>query len=126
MTEGVKSSMYKSDGSSSELNLYLTDDKLQLNCAEGKGGPVKQKWRIVLSEITEIMVYNEEKEYQGSAFYRGSGLFSKAPDRRVCMTVKSKSNELNIMLNKKEEKDIWKKYIEFAIENSKKILKQFK
>lgn len=59
MVEGVKSHMYKSDGSSSELMLYLTDDKLELNCAESKGGPVKQKWRIVLSEITEMMGYNE-------------------------------------------------------------------
>lgn len=61
-----------------------------------------------------------------SAFYRAGGLFSKAPDRRLCLTVKSKSNELNIMFKKREEKESWKKNIEFAIENSKKILKQFK
>lgn len=90
--EGVKGNMYKSDGSSSELILYLTEDKLELNCAETKGGPVKQKWRIVLSEITEMQGYNEEKEYQSSAFYRAGGLFSKAPDRRLCLTVKSRSN----------------------------------
>ncbi len=30
------------------------------------------------------------------------------------------------MFQKKEDKESWKKYIEFAIENSKKILKQFK
>ncbi len=49
MMQGVKGNMYKSDGSNSELMLYLTEDKLELNCAESKGGPVKQKWRIVLS-----------------------------------------------------------------------------
>jgi hypothetical protein len=104
----------------------LAEDKLELNCAETKGGPVKQKWRIVLSEITELVGYNEDKEYQSSAFYRAAGLFSKAPDRKLCLTVKSRSNELNIMFFKKEEKESWRKYIEFGIENSKKILKQFK
>ena len=104
----------------------MSEDKLELNCAETKGGPVKQKWRIVLSEITEVIGYNEEKEYESSAFYRAGGLFSKAPDRKLCLRVKSKSNELNIMFWKKEERESWGKYIEFGIENSKKILKQFK
>lgn len=51
MATGICVKMYKNDGSSSELILYLSDDKLELNCVVQKGQPIKQKWRIVLSEI---------------------------------------------------------------------------
>lgn len=33
MAQGTTVKMYKSDGSSSELVLFLTEDKLELNCA---------------------------------------------------------------------------------------------
>lgn len=44
----------------------------------------------------------------------------------MCLTAKSKNNEFNIFFNSKEDKNRWKKYIEIAVENSKKILKPFK
>lgn len=49
MFEGIHVKMYKNDGSSSDLILFLTEDKLELNCVTEKGQPVKQKWRLVLS-----------------------------------------------------------------------------
>jgi len=49
MTQGISVKMYKSDGSSSDLILFLTEDKLELNCTVEKGQPIKQKWRLVLN-----------------------------------------------------------------------------
>ncbi len=57
------------------------------------------------------MHYANEKEYENSAFYKSGGLFSKAPDRNLCLSVKSKSNEFNMLFTKKEDKDEWKKNI---------------
>lgn len=111
MAQGTTVKMYKSDGSSSELVLFLTEDKLELNCAIEKGQPVKQKWRLVLSEIYEIQSFEDDKKFESSAFYKSGGLFSRPPEKKLCLTAKSKNNEFNILFTKKEDKDRWKKYI---------------
>ena len=51
--------MYKVDGSISSLVLFFTKDFLEVNCAVDRQSEVKQKWRITIHEVIEIISYEE-------------------------------------------------------------------
>lgn len=49
MREGRKVKMYKTDGSISELFIWITSDRLELNCALKPSEVVKAKWRLPIN-----------------------------------------------------------------------------
>jgi hypothetical protein len=64
MKNGVKVMMYKNNGTHSTLILYFTADLLELNCVIALGEPVKNKWKLTLSEIAKIEGYNSKEKYK--------------------------------------------------------------
>jgi hypothetical protein len=64
MKKGIKVKMYKADNSNSTLLLYFTGDLLEINCVSSMGSPVKKKWKLPISEITKIEIYDDEKIYK--------------------------------------------------------------
>jgi hypothetical protein len=63
MRKGSKAKMYKTNGSNSHLNLYFTPDCLELNCVLNPGDPVKNKWKLPVSEISAIQLYDTETAF---------------------------------------------------------------
>lgn len=46
--------MYKTDGSISELLIFISSDCLEINCAVALIEVVKQKWRLPIHEVTSV------------------------------------------------------------------------
>jgi hypothetical protein len=54
MKKGIKVKMYKADSSNSTLTIYFTPDLMEINCVTSMGSPVKNKWKLPISEIIKI------------------------------------------------------------------------
>lgn len=57
LRQGKKVKMYKTDGSISELLIFISSDCLELNCGLALSEVVKQKWRLPINEITKVVDY---------------------------------------------------------------------
>jgi hypothetical protein len=109
MWNGKKVKMYKTDGSVSELLIFISSDLLELNCGLRLSEVVKQKWRLPLNEITKVLTYQsqESPEFMASVFEKNSGFFSKAPSFDCCLTLTGRNNDFYICFTTKEERDEW-------------------
>jgi hypothetical protein len=53
--------MYKTDGSISELFIWITSDRLELNCATKPSEVVKAKWRLPINEIRMTIFFTSQE-----------------------------------------------------------------
>lgn len=112
MLQGIKVRMHKADGSNSMLMMFFTPDFLEINCATTLQQPVKNKWKLAVTEINKIVHYHDEKQFKESVFFLAEGIFSKAPNMELCLSVISKKNAFHIQFESRSQLEVWKIYIE--------------
>lgn len=86
--KGIECKLFRIDGTNKRGIVQLTPDEKYL-VGKKKGGEEKSKYKLDVSQITDYK-YNYKQDNKGSqptVFYKGGGMFTKAPVAERCITI---------------------------------------
>jgi len=72
--------MYKKDGATKEMHLFMTNDLKELLAKRPKRTEIKPHWRLGVHVMKGIVSGYDEK----TAFAKHKGLFKKKPEPKLC------------------------------------------
>ena len=71
--------LYKKNGSSKEMHVFLTPDLKEIMAKRPKGQAIKQQWRLPIHQLKETKFdFKEKNVYNQSVFAKSGGLFTKS------------------------------------------------
>ncbi|KAL4432131.1 hypothetical protein ABPG74_014385 [Tetrahymena malaccensis] len=127
--KGSIAKLYKENGTSSKLRIYVTNDLKEINCKKEGKQTVKSKWKMPINMIQQIKS-NYEADPQGFSKSHFALSFRKKPEPETCFSIVGPPSSVRkcffVHCGSKFEKDKWVQYLNDLIQESQEQFKNIK